>query len=154
MPFQITVVRSGPLRIEGAFALVDAEGLPFDLAGRTRVDLCRCGQSAAKPFCDSSHKRCGFLDEAVARDRPAIVPPSHGPTVPPAPAPPCKITVNANGAYRAEGDFELIDEDGQRYGLGARRSIALCRCGGSRDKPFCDGSHNTVRFRDSGGKQE
>ena len=161
MSTQITVLRSGPLRIEGAFELVDAEGHPFDLGGRARIHLCRCGQSATRPFCDNSHERCGFKDDAVARDRPdpASRIPYHPVRTDQPPAISAqpgsgKITVNANGAYRAEGDFELVDEGGRRYGLGTRRSISLCRCGASKDKPFCDGTHNTVRFRDSGGKQE
>ena len=61
---------------------------------------------------------------------------------------PCRITVNAHGAYRIEGEFELVDTEGQAYGLGGRKSIALCRCGGSRNKPFCDGTHGACGFRD------
>lgn len=52
-----------------------------------------------------------------------------------------KITVNSNGSLRIEGDFELVDKTGKPYGLGGRRTISLCRCGLSRNKPFCDGSH-------------
>jgi CDGSH-type Zn-finger protein len=64
--------------------------------------------------------------------------------------PPCTIIVNANGALRISGDFELVDSEGNRYGLGGRTSIALCRCGGSKRKPFCDGAHNTCGFRHDG----
>lgn len=51
--------RSGPLYLSGAsFALVDAEeGV---LVSATRIALCRCGQSANKPFCDNSHEAAGF----------------------------------------------------------------------------------------------
>jgi CDGSH-type Zn-finger protein len=62
--------------------------------------------------------------------------------------PACKITVNANGAIRIEGDFELLDSEGRPYGLGGRTRLALCRCGASKNRPFCDGTHNTVGFRD------
>ncbi len=71
---KITVATNGSIRIEGDFVIVDPEGKPFGLAGRTAISLCRCGQSANKPFCDGSHKRIGFADEVHARDLPAPAP--------------------------------------------------------------------------------
>ena len=53
-----------------------------------------------------------------------------------------KITVLSNGSLRVEGsDFELVDAQGQAYGLAGRERISICRCGLSANKPFCDGSH-------------
>ena len=52
-----------------------------------------------------------------------------------------KITVNSNGSLRIEGDFEMFDAQGNKYGLGGRSVVSLCRCGLSKNKPFCDGSH-------------
>jgi CDGSH-type Zn-finger protein len=75
MPTRITVVNNASLRIEGDdFEIVDQDGKPFGLAGRTRVTLCRCGQSETKPFCDGTHKRCAFDSVLVARDLPPPVP--------------------------------------------------------------------------------
>jgi CDGSH-type Zn-finger protein len=71
---RITVKSNGSLRIEGDFALVDAEGREFGLGGRTAVSLCRCGHSADKPFCDGAHKRVGFQDAVQARDLPPLPP--------------------------------------------------------------------------------
>ena len=71
---RITVKNNGSLRVEGDFEIVDQEGRVFGLAGRTSVSLCRCGQSATKPFCDSAHKTCGFDSIVVARDLPPPVP--------------------------------------------------------------------------------
>lgn len=71
---KITVMPNGSLRVEGDFEIVDVDGKPFGLAGRTRVSLCRCGQSERKPFCDSAHKRCGFESTVVAFDLPAPQP--------------------------------------------------------------------------------
>ena len=73
---RITVMNNGSLRVEGDFEVVDQEGRPFGLAGRTRVSLCRCGQSSNKPFCDSTHKTCGFQSTAVAFD---LAPPAPKP---------------------------------------------------------------------------
>ncbi|MDX5437375.1 MAG: CDGSH iron-sulfur domain-containing protein [Pontibacter sp.] len=54
-----------------------------------------------------------------------------------------KITVNSNGSLRVEGDeFEIVDKEGNTYGLGGRTLVSICRCGLSNNKPFCDGSHN------------
>ncbi len=52
-----------------------------------------------------------------------------------------KITVNNNGSLRVEGDFEIVDREGNVYGLGGRELVSICRCGRSQNKPFCDGSH-------------
>jgi CDGSH-type Zn-finger protein len=52
-----------------------------------------------------------------------------------------KITVNNNGSLRVEGEFEIVDKDGNVYGLGGRELVSICRCGRSQNKPFCDGSH-------------
>ena len=52
-----------------------------------------------------------------------------------------RITPNSNGSLRIEGDFEIVDKDGNVYGLGGREIVSICRCGLSNTKPFCDGSH-------------
>jgi CDGSH-type Zn-finger protein len=52
-----------------------------------------------------------------------------------------RITPNNNGSLKIEGDFEIVDKDGNLYGLGGREIISICRCGLSGTKPFCDGSH-------------
>ena len=53
-----------------------------------------------------------------------------------------KITVNSNGPLRIESDFEIVDKTGNVYDLAGREVLSLCRCGLSKNKPFCDGSHN------------
>jgi CDGSH-type Zn-finger protein len=67
---RITVNNNGPIRVEGDFEIVDPEGRPFGLAGRTIISLCRCGHSANKPLCDGSHKNCAFADIVSARELP------------------------------------------------------------------------------------
>jgi CDGSH-type Zn-finger protein len=70
MATKVTPLHDGPLRIEGEFEIYDAAGQMFGLAGRTVISLCRCGQSANKPFCDGSHKRVGFSDACTAHELP------------------------------------------------------------------------------------
>jgi CDGSH-type Zn-finger protein len=57
---------NGPFVVEGPFELVDSRGQVFQIpADKPAIALCRCGQSAKKPFCDGTHKTCGFIsDEA------------------------------------------------------------------------------------------
>jgi CDGSH-type Zn-finger protein len=58
-----------------------------------------------------------------------------------------QIKVRENGPYRVQGPITLIDADGNEYDLGEQGQIvALCRCGGSTTKPFCDGSHSKIGF--------
>lgn len=52
-----------------------------------------------------------------------------------------KLTVLSNGSLKVQGDFEIVDKDGNIYDLGERDLVSLCRCGLSTNKPFCDGSH-------------
>lgn len=73
-PTKITIKPNGSIRVEGDFELVDGEGRPFDLAGRTAISLCRCGQSKDMPFCDKSHRECGFSSVVTARALPPPVP--------------------------------------------------------------------------------
>jgi CDGSH-type Zn-finger protein len=77
MPAKITVKKNGSLRVEGDFEIVDMDGKKFDLSGRTSISLCRCGLSNKKPFCDSTHKVCGFASEVIAF---ALPPPAPNPT--------------------------------------------------------------------------
>lgn len=52
---------NGPLLVTGPCTLIDHLGNPFDLTGKENVALCRCGHSAKRPFCDGSHRACGFV---------------------------------------------------------------------------------------------
>ena len=57
------------------------------------------------------------------------------------------IKVQKNGHYRIEGDdVRLVDSNANAYHVPNRRSFALCRCGGSTNKPFCDGTHSRIGF--------
>lgn len=71
---KVTVFSNGPLRVEGDFEIVDQNGKAFGLGGRTAISLCRCGQSANRPFCDGTHKRQNFTCAAAARDLPPPAP--------------------------------------------------------------------------------
>jgi CDGSH-type Zn-finger protein/uncharacterized Fe-S cluster protein YjdI len=101
----------------------------------TRVALCRCGASANKPFCDGSHTRVGFDDPGACANAPvSIEQPAIGLV---------KVTPKPNGPLMIEGTVEFQAADGGRF---VTDKVWLCRCGGSANKPFCDGTHKRNGF--------
>jgi CDGSH-type Zn-finger protein len=64
---------------------------------------------------------------------------------------PTELTPYPNGPYLLRGEFSLTDPDGAEIDP-RRKTVALCRCGASRRKPFCDGTHKLIGFRAPGGE--
>ena len=130
----ITVRRDGPLVCEGSFTLLNSEG--DIIAEDSELYLCRCGNSHKLPFCDGNHKKLPFSDEAVFVDERAeeIQDVSA----------PVTITVKANAMYVVKGPVIIRNEDGSSSTT--RNKAALCRCGQSAKKPFCDVSHKQIGF--------
>jgi len=63
------------------------------------------------------------------------------------------ITPYEDGPLLLRGDFEILTPDGQPLEAEGR-TVALCRCGKSRRKPFCDGTHKLVGFTASAGREK
>ena len=57
-----------------------------------------------------------------------------------------RIKVQENGPYLVFGAVTIVDADGAEYDTGGKSVVALCRCGGSTTKPFCDGTHSRKGF--------
>jgi 3-phenylpropionate/trans-cinnamate dioxygenase ferredoxin subunit len=57
------------------------------------------------------------------------------------------IMVTENGSYKVTGGISLVGPDGEPVPGGDGDPIFLCRCGGSTNKPFCDGTHSKVGFQ-------
>jgi len=57
---KISVRDNGPILVSGPVTVTDHEGGTFDLGGKETIALCRCGESAKRPFCDGKHNSCGF----------------------------------------------------------------------------------------------
>ena len=70
---------------------------------------------------------------------------------PPTPAP-ARITPYRDGPYLLRGPFEMIGQDGRAIDC-SRQTVALCRCGRSQIRPFCDGTHKLIGFRAAGGAE-
>lgn len=56
------------------------------------------------------------------------------------------ITPLENGPYLVRGPVKIVDPDGNQFRV-TRETVALCRCGGSTTKPFCDGTHSKIGFQ-------
>jgi CDGSH-type Zn-finger protein len=64
-----------------------------------------------------------------------------------------RITPYRDGPLIVRGPFVLADQDGNDIAVG-RQTVALCRCGKSRIRPFCDGTHKTIRFSAPSGAED
>ena len=63
-------------------------------------------------------------------------------------APHVEIKVRDNGPYKVTGPVRLVDAEGGVFEIPEGRAIALCRCGHSQRKPFCDAAHRAAGFED------
>lgn len=101
-----------------------------------RATLCRCGASETKPFCDGSHKTIGFKAGGEPATRESQPLESRGGAL--------TIVTIPNGPLEARGNLEVCSGTARTVDRTTR--TLLCRCGQSRDKPFCDGSHVAAGF--------
>ncbi len=73
MPVTITAKKNGPYRVEATdgadINVLDGDGKPFDLKGRTAFSLCRRGHSSNKPFCDGTHGKIGFQVYSSSKEK-------------------------------------------------------------------------------------
>lgn len=219
----ITVSRNGPYMVSGQVPLGRQtivadheggsvgwqEGETFDTG--PEYNLCRCGQSSNKPFCDGSHQRVGFegtetasrrpyLEQAVEQEGPTLIltdaqplcafarfcdvagqiwnlverpdPESAAqaareaalcpsgrlvvwdrdtrsprePTLEPSIGIVADPVEGVAGPIWVRGGIPIVAADGVAYEV--RNRVTLCRCGASRNKPFCDASHASIGFQD------
>jgi CDGSH-type Zn-finger protein/uncharacterized Fe-S cluster protein YjdI len=125
------------LRENGPYAFLADLEIDNVKAG-CRATLCRCGQSKNKPYCDTSHNAAGF--------RASGEPDTVTTTELKARGGPLKVQRTNNGPLNITGNLELCTGTG-RVVLRTTQ-VNLCRCGNSRSKPVCDGSHITAGFQD------
>jgi CDGSH-type Zn-finger protein len=215
-PQRIEIQPDGPYRVVGDIPLrmaspvhtFNGEPIAWHSLGDIPAppetyDLCRCGQSASKPFCDLTHEEAGFdgtetadrrpyrdrasrtrrkgevvaddksicifagfcrtrttsIPELFASDRPGdhdrmkemvwncpsgryVLYDSEGFAVEPPFTP--AIVVTPGGPLWVQGGVEVVGADGQVWET--RNRVTLCRCGQSRNKPYCDGTHLNAHF--------
>ena len=128
----ITLVENGPLYVRGDIRIISHTGEV--LHRDKRISLCRCGASQNKPFCDNSHIATSFK----------TIKPKVGSRSDVGQGEALQITPTANGPYQILGNLEIRDTDDGLVFSG--KMIRLCRCGDSREKPFCDNTHLHTGF--------
>ena len=133
VPPPVNVLR---VRENGPYAIHAA----IDLAGQgpfLRATLCRCGKSANKPFCDNSHREASFIatGEPATIESPRLE--TRDGTL--------HINPLADGPLLVRGNLEICSGTGRM--VSRTENARFCRCGGSGNKPFCDGTHARIGFR-------
>lgn len=129
------ILENGPLAVHAEIIL---DGEPDG----TRRVLCRCGKSAQKPYCDGSHS--GQADGATAFTATGE-PPTRTMTMMDLRGGPLRIDALKDGPLKVSGPVEIMSGTGR--GVERTQNCALCRCGASANKPFCDGSHSRIGFK-------
>ncbi|MDX2087901.1 MAG: ferritin-like domain-containing protein [Kofleriaceae bacterium] len=126
----LRITENGPYHVRAEIQLDGA-------AAGFRATLCRCGASKNKPFCDGSHHAIDFAATGEPLTESAdMLPVRDGPLA---------IDPQLDGPLVVRGNLEIISGTGR---VVARLvQTKLCRCGGSQNKPFCDGSHARIGFR-------
>jgi CDGSH-type Zn-finger protein/uncharacterized Fe-S cluster protein YjdI len=130
-PVNLVGIReNGPYAVRADMQLAGQRGV-------FRATLCRCGASKNKPFCDGSHHEVKFNASGE--------PPSGKTDMLPVRDGVLAIDPETDGPLRVRGNLEITSGTGR---VVARVTQAkLCRCGGSGNKPFCDGTHAKIGFR-------
>jgi CDGSH-type Zn-finger protein/uncharacterized Fe-S cluster protein YjdI len=131
---QVRVEANGPLYASGDIELTMPDGT---VRRETRVALCRCGDSKNKPYCDNTHLEAGFtapaaLGESKLREEEGEDTKSS-----------LRLSLSPSGSIRMLGPVTLVAGDSKPQS-GSRGF--LCRCGGSENKPYCDGAHKRNDF--------
>jgi CDGSH-type Zn-finger protein/uncharacterized Fe-S cluster protein YjdI len=129
-PVNLLAIReAGPYALRGELTISGK-------SGEFRATLCRCGASKNKPYCDGSHHEVNFSATGEpatgAADMLAV---RNGPL---------SVEPQTDGPLQVRGNLEITSGTGR---VVARvQQARLCRCGGSANKPFCDGTHARIGF--------
>jgi CDGSH-type Zn-finger protein/uncharacterized Fe-S cluster protein YjdI len=126
----ISIREAGPYGVRGQLTIAGQ-------SGQFRATLCRCGASKNKPYCDGSHHEIKFSASGEpATGQADMLAVRNGELA---------VEPQIDGPLQVRGNLEIISGTGR---VVARvQQARLCRCGGSSNKPFCDGTHARIGFK-------
>ena len=132
----IMVRPNGPLICKGDVEIILQNAEEETILKDKEFALCRCGLSNNKPFCDGTHKAKEVeLPQTFNDERKVDITGQKGELI---------ITVKKNAMYSVVGPVTIFSRDG--LSETTRNKVALCRCGHSENKPFCDVKHKKCNF--------
>ena len=123
---ELLVTSGGPLKMTGNITLIEEDG---SVSHHNNLSLCRCGASKNKPICDDQHLEIEFFDNGAVQQLSDWMPVTRPQTI--------TVTCVENGPLKFRGYLRIFNKKGQEC---ITMSGALCRCGKSSKKPFCDSS--------------
>lgn len=132
---RIALQKDGPVYMFGDIEVQDHEGNV--VLNDTRFAFCRCGASGNKPACDNSHKKIEFIADTDADS--SKLPETSGNS-----ADKLIVKLMKDGPAILNGTYTM--ESDTLEPRTSAKGVALCRCGESASKPFCDGSHKEAGF--------
>ena len=124
LPNELLVTNGGPLKMTGNITLIAEDG---SVTHANHLSLCRCGASKNKPICDDQHLEVEFFDNGTVQRVSDWMPVNRPQTI--------TVTCVENGPLKFRGYLRIFNKKGQEC---ITMSGALCRCGKSSNKPFCD----------------
>jgi CDGSH-type Zn-finger protein len=121
---ELLVTAGGPLKMTGNITLIDEDG---SVRHSNSLSLCRCGASKSRPVCDDQHLDVEFFDGGAIGQLSDWMPVTRPQTI--------TVTCVKDGPLKFRGYLRIINKKGQEC---ITMNGALCRCGKSSKKPFCD----------------
>lgn len=147
---KIEIMKDGPYKVIGRIPLTEKKLTVVD--GKTEVVkikdypnaettyLCRCGKSKNAPYCDGTHKTFfdGTLQSPYGKQTDRMI---NDPEI----AVMQNEIKGVSGPLSVSGDVKVYDGDTHYE---QKPKVSLCRCGASKNKPFCDGTHQAIGYKD------
>lgn len=121
---ELLVTNGGPLKMTGNITLIAEDG---SVTHANHLSLCRCGASKNKPICDDQHLEIEFIDNGAVQRVSNWMPVNRPQTI--------TVTCVKDGPLKFRGYLRIYNKKGHEC---ITMSGALCRCGKSSNKPFCD----------------
>jgi CDGSH-type Zn-finger protein len=130
----VTLRENGPLAFRAPLRIEKQDGMS---ESALRATLCRCGHSKNKPYCDGAHASIGFHATGEPETKASEPLASRDGAL--------TVQATPDGPLHVTGNLEILSGTGRT--LSRTTDAWLCRCGHSKTKPYCDGSHRKAGWK-------